>query len=91
MLFIYVTSSRTGSYETNRNVETIYRPYSYCCGWTGISVVEARAHGKALLLKMLPSPARFYARWTETARIQVGPSCLNSSGCRVFVSFSQSC
>lgn len=87
MLFIYVTSSCTGSYETNRNVETIYRPYSYCCGWTGISVVEVRVQGKALLLKMLPSPAQFYARWTETARIQVGPSSLNSSGCRVFVSF----
>ena len=58
--------------------EMAYRPYSYSCGWTGISVVDARALGKALLLEMLPSPARFYARCTETARIQVGPSCLNS-------------
>lgn len=78
MLFICVTSCRTDSYETNRNVETIYRPYSYSCGWTGISVVDARALGKALLLKMLPSPARFYARCTERAKIQVGPSCVNS-------------
>lgn len=47
---------------------------------------------KALLLKMLPSPARFYARSTETVRIQVGPTCLNVFKTlvgRVFVGFSQ--